>query len=81
MGIDSNRLLLDIEQLAYSGIVLSVENRASLQTSLAIAREQYKFNRIYFWGKVIGTKEDYFIACGVGGSEIDQRTFLYRLIL
>ena len=78
MGIEANRLLLDIEHLAYAGVILSVEQRASLQTSLAIAREQYKFNRIFFWGKIIGTKEDYYIACGVGTNEISQRTFLYR---
>ncbi|CAF0766842.1 unnamed protein product [Brachionus calyciflorus] len=77
MGIDSNRLLLDIENLAYSGIVLSVEQRAALQTSLSIVREQYKFNKIYFWGKILGTKEDYFIAVGVGRNEIKNRSFLY----
>lgn len=78
MGIDSNRLLLDIEHLAYCGIVLSVEQKASLQTSLAIARDQYKFARILFWGKILGTKDDYFIAVGVGKNEMRQRTFLYR---
>jgi radial spoke head protein 9 len=78
MGIDSNRLLLDVENLAFAGIVLSVEQKAALQTSLAIARDQYKFNSIYYWGKIVGTKEDYNIACGVGDSEINQRTFLYR---
>ncbi len=77
MGIDANQLVPDIEQLALSGIVLSIENRASLQTSLSIAREQYKFDRIYFWGKILGTKEDYFIAVGTGSNEIKQRTFLY----
>jgi len=60
MGIDANQLVLDIEHLALSGIVLSIEQRASLQTSLSIAREQYKFDRIYLWGKILGTKEDYF---------------------
>lgn len=77
MGIDSNRLLLDIEHLAYSGVVLSVEQKASLQTSLAIAKEQYKFNKIYFWGKILGTREDYFVAVGAGINEMKQRTFLY----
>ena len=77
MGIDSNTLTLDIDQLAFAGIVLSVEQRASLQTSLSITKEQYKFNRIYFWGKILGTKEDYYIACGMGRNEIRQRTFLY----
>jgi radial spoke head protein 9 len=81
MGIDANQLLLDVENLAYSGIVLSVEQRAALQTSLSIAREQYKFERIYLWGKILGTREDYFIAVGTGKNEIQQRTFLYRFVL
>lgn len=77
MGIEANRLVFDIENLSYCGIVLSVEQRASLQTSLSFACEQYKFKRIYFWGKILGTKEDYFIAVGVGANEIKNRTFLY----
>ena len=80
MGIDAKSLLLDVEHLAYAGIVLSIEQRASLQTSLAIVREQYKFNRIFFWGKINGTKEDYYVAVGVGKDEIKQRTFLYRSV-
>lgn len=77
MGIDANQLVLDVENLALSGIVLSIEQRASLQTSLSITRDQYKFDRIYLWGKILGTKEDYFIAVGTGSNEIKQRTFLY----
>lgn len=78
MGIDANQLVLDVDHLSLSGIVLSTEQRASLQTSLSIAREQYKFDRIYLWGKILGTKEDYFIAVGTGTNEIKKRTFLYR---
>lgn len=78
MGIDANTLLLDIEHLAYSGIVLSSEQRAALQTSLAICRDQYKFKRIYFWGRILGTKDDYYIAKGVGKNEVKDRTTLYR---
>jgi radial spoke head protein 9 len=78
MGIDSNTLLLDIEHLAYCGFVLSAEQKSALQTSLAIARDQYKFKRIYFWGKIIGTKDDYFIAKGVGKNELKEKTILYR---
>ena len=78
MGIDSNTLTLDIEHLAYGGVVLSPELRAALQTSLAVAREQYKFKKIYFWGKIFGTRKDYFIAEGAGKSEISEKTVLYR---
>lgn len=77
MGIESNRLLVDIENLSFSGVVLSIEQRAALQTSLTITREQYKFSKIYFWGKILGTKEDYFVAVGVGENELKNRKFLY----
>jgi radial spoke head protein 9 len=77
MGIDSNTLLSDIENLAYTGIVLSVEQRALLQTSLTLCKDQYKFRRIYLWGKILGIKEDYFIAVGVGVNELNARAFLY----
>lgn len=77
MGIEANKLIFDIENVSYCGNVLSVEQKASLQTSLSIACEQYKFKRIYFWGKILGTKEDYFIAAGVGANEIKNRTYLY----
>jgi hypothetical protein len=78
MGLESNTLLLDIEHLAYHGIVLNSEQRAALQTSLAIARDQYKFEKIYFWGKIVGSREDYYVAQGVGVNEIKARTTLYR---
>jgi radial spoke head protein 9 len=77
MGIDVNTLLLDVDNLAYSGIVLNAEQRAALQTSLVVQRDQYKFNRIYFWGKIIGTKEDYFIAQGVSANELADKKSLY----
>ena len=80
MGIDSNTLLLDIENLAYAGVVLSAEQRAALQTSLSIARDQYKFKRVYFWGKITGTKDDYFVAKGVGKNELKDKTILYRYL-
>ena len=80
MGIDANTLLSEIEQLAYTGVVLSAEQRAALQTSLAITRDQYKFKRIYYWGKINGIKDDYFIAKGVGKNELKEKTILYRYL-
>ncbi len=78
MGIDSNLLLQDCSNLVLAGIILSVEQVSALQNSLLIAKDQYKFKRIYFWGKILGTKEDYFIAAGVETNEIEKRRFLYR---
>jgi radial spoke head protein 9 len=77
MGVDSNELVRSLDQLSLAGVILSIEQKVSLENSLIIARDQYKFNRIFLWGKILGSKEDYFIAVGVGSSEIEKRTFLY----
>jgi radial spoke head protein 9 len=78
MGIEAKNLSLDIDLLAFSGIVFSPEQRASLQTSLVILKEQYKFATIYFWGKILGVSEDYYIVQGRQKNELTDRQFLYR---
>jgi len=79
MGIEGKDFNLDLDLLAYSGIVFSPEQRASLQTSLVILKEQYKFKTIHFWGKILGVKDDYFIIQGRHQNELKNRQFLYRL--
>jgi radial spoke head protein 9 len=78
MGIESKDFSLDIDLLAYSGIVFSPEQRASLQTSLILLKDQYKFKTIHFWGKILGVNDDYFIIQGRQKNELKDRQFLYR---
>lgn len=78
MGIEGKNLTLDLDLLAFSGIVLSPEHRASLQTALLILKEQYKFEKIYFWGKILGIQKDYFLVQGRQKNELENRQFLYR---
>jgi len=78
MGIEAKDFSLDIDLLGYSGIVFSPEQRASLQTSLVILKEQYKFKTIHLWGKIIGISDDYFIVQGRQKNELKDRQFLYR---
>jgi radial spoke head protein 9 len=78
MGIDAKDFTLDLDLLAFSGVVFSPEQRASLQTSLVILKEQYKFKTIYFWGKILGTHDDYFIIQGQQKDALKDRQFLYR---
>lgn len=78
MGIESKDFSLDLDLLAFSGIVFSPEQRASLQTSLVILKEQYKFKSIHLWGKILGTTDDYFIVQGRQKNEIIGQQFLYR---
>jgi len=78
MGIEAKDFSLDLDLLAFSGIVFSPEQRASLQTSLVILKEQYKFKTIHLWGKILGITDDYFIVQGRQKDELKDRQFLYR---
>ncbi len=78
--MDSDDLHLNIDYVGSSGIVISPEQKASLQTSLTILKNNQKFSRVYFWGKINGIKDDYFIAQGVGPDEFSDRKTLYRYI-
>ncbi|XP_034555110.1 radial spoke head protein 9 homolog [Notolabrus celidotus] len=74
--MDSNSLFA-LELVAGSGHTLNIEQRSALQTSLVIMKKNYKFNRVLFWGKILGLKEDYFIAQGRGEDELKDKKNLY----
>ena len=76
--MEAEGLHLNIDYVGSCGILLSLEQKASLQSSLVILRNHYKFNRVFFWGKIIGIKGDYFIAQGSGNDEMADRKTLYR---
>ena len=76
--MDSQDLHLSIDYVGSSGIILSTEQKAALQTSLTILQSDYKFAAVYFWGKILGVKDDYFIAQGVSNDEFAGRRTLYR---
>nr|XP_020479338.1 radial spoke head protein 9 homolog isoform X2 [Monopterus albus] len=75
--MDSNSLCYSLELVAGSGHTLNVEQRTALQTSLVILKKNYKFHRVLFWGKILGLKEDYFIAQGRGEDELEDKKNLY----
>lgn len=75
--MDARDLHLSIDYVGGCGIILSPEQKAALQTSLTILQSNQKFARVYFWGKILGVKDDYFIAQGVGQDEFSERRTLY----
>jgi len=75
--MDSQGLHLNIDYVGSSGIMLSPEQKAALQTSLVILQSENKFNRVYFWGKILGVKDDYYIAQGVYKDEFELRRTFY----
>lgn len=68
----------DLEVLGSCGVVLSVEQRAQLQSSLVLLKTKCKFRRIGLWGVILGISGNYFIAVGVGRDELGDRKYLYR---
>jgi len=76
--MDARDLHLNIDYVGTAGIILSPEQKAALQTSLTILQSNQKFSRVYFWGKILGVKDDYYIAQGVGSDEFSERKILYR---
>lgn len=76
--MDACDLHLNIDYVGTSGIVLSPEQKAALQTSLVIQQNHYKFHKIYFWGKILGVKDDYYIAQGSQRDELAETKTLYR---
>ncbi|XP_071079837.1 radial spoke head protein 9 homolog [Haliotis cracherodii] len=75
--MESEGLHLNIDYVGSSGVILSPEQKAALQTSLVILQNENKFHKVYFWGKIVGVKEDYFVAQGFDKDEFAGRKTFY----
>lgn len=76
--MDSDTLYYSLDLVSSHCLTLTTKQRATLQTSLAILKRHYKFDRVLFWGKILGIKDDYFIAHGVGEDKMNDKKSLYR---
>ena len=76
--MDSEGVFTNLDYLGSSGVVLSVEQKASLQSSLVLLKREHKFRRVKVWGVIRGIQNDYFVVQGVGKDEIKDRKALYR---
>uniref|UniRef100_A0A8B9JEB6 Radial spoke head protein 9 homolog n=1 Tax=Astyanax mexicanus TaxID=7994 RepID=A0A8B9JEB6_ASTMX len=77
--MDSDALYCSVDLVCGSGVTLSAEHRAALQSSLIILKRNMNFRRVLFWGKICGIKNDYFIAQGVGEDQIRDRKSIYSI--
>ena len=79
--MDSRNLNCDIDFVGSSGIILSPEQKTTLHTSLIILRNNQKFDRVYFWGKILGIKDDYYVAQGMRGNVLAEKKTFYRFVM
>ncbi|XP_075056878.1 radial spoke head protein 9 homolog [Mixophyes fleayi] len=78
--MDAESLQLSLELVSGSGHVLSPEQSAALRTSLLLLRRDLRLSRVYFWGKILGVRGDYYIAQGTeGGEQLAARRSFYSL--
>jgi len=78
--------MLDFEDLpAYmdylsGNVLLSPEQRAAVQSSLVILKQQMNFSHLCFWGRVHGSQRDYYIVQGVDGNDWYNRRTLFSQV-
>ncbi|XP_023422414.1 radial spoke head protein 9 homolog isoform X1 [Cavia porcellus] len=77
--MDTESLMLSLELAAGSGQGLSPDRRAALLTSLLLVKRDYRYNRVLFWGRILGIVADYYIAQGLAEDQLAPRKTLYSL--
>ncbi|CAL8095588.1 unnamed protein product [Calicophoron daubneyi] len=75
--MDAYDLHLNVDYVGSCGVVLTPEQKATLQTSLTIIKHENNFTNVLFWGIIRGVSGDYFIAQGVGRDALTGRKTLY----
>lgn len=70
----------NVDFLGSSGVILSHEQKAALQTSLIVVQHDENFSDLFFWGKILGLDGDYFLVQGIYEGSVLMRKTLYRLI-
>lgn len=68
-----------LRSIASGGSVLSCQDFTSVQAGLTLLRAKEKYQTIFLWGKILGTASDYYIAYGLGESNLEfpSKQFFY----
>lgn len=72
------RLIESLDQIGYTGMCIGVENSQLLQNSLIILQQENHFDKCYYWGRINGVKNDYYIAFGHGKDCLKSQVYYYR---
>ncbi|XP_047120370.1 uncharacterized protein LOC124803234 [Schistocerca piceifrons] len=75
--MDIRRLDRDLSYVCLAGNTLSCEQQVVLYNSLTNLQNENNFTNVYFWGKILGTESDYFLAYGFRKDVIKGKVFFY----
>lgn len=77
MNVDNFKSSL--ECMSYCGINLDPEKTALIEKSLIILQSENKFSQIFFWGRINGIENDYYIAFGYTEDCARARRFFFSV--
>jgi len=66
---------LNLGAVSSSGVALALPHSAGMQSSLPLLQKNYKFSKVFFWGKLMGMTGDYLIAMGIEESYSKAKFF------
>lgn len=69
----------NLNYISYCGISLSPEEAAFIESSLIILKSENKFKETFFWGRINGAKNDYYIAFGYDKNCLTGSKFFYNV--
>lgn len=69
----------NLNYISYCGISLSPEEATYLENSLIILKSDNKFKETFFWGRINGIRNDYFIAFGYHKNCLTGSKFFYSV--
>ncbi|XP_065159059.1 radial spoke head protein 9 homolog [Atheta coriaria] len=75
--MDINSLVHTLDTCGQMGLILSTEESLVLHNSLLLLQNENHFRKIFFWGKIFGEEQDYYIAYGYQKDALLGNTFYY----
>ncbi|XP_012283732.1 radial spoke head protein 9 homolog [Orussus abietinus] len=73
------RLLQSLDLLGYAGVCVSAERSQLLQNSLLILQQENHFRKCYYWGRIDGIENDYYIAYGYEKDCLNGQVYFYSI--
>ncbi|KAL8441887.1 hypothetical protein Emag_006809 [Eimeria magna] len=69
-----------LQYLSSAGVTLNAYELTSIQAALLTLQKKQKTDKMYFWGRIRGQGDDYYIAYAVGTSDFiyPEKKFFFR---
>ncbi|XP_074030518.1 radial spoke head protein 9 [Leptinotarsa decemlineata] len=72
-----NLVLKSLDSTGHFGHIISVEEGMILHNSLLILQNENHFKQVFFWGKILGSENDYYVAYGYTRDIIYGKVYYY----